>query len=539
MRSAAFAYTVALALGVALAWTIFPTDFLFPEAGMPWRPVGDTAQHIVAQRYLIADDWRWPPIFAANLDTQDGGVNIAFADGIPAMALALKAIRWALPPGFHGIGLFYGLSWALQPVAAVWALRGAGERRLLPAIAVAIAALSMPAWIGRYGHAALSGHFLILAGLGFYFRLADADEDEPPRWLWPAAAALQILALLVHPYLALMTLAMLAAVPATRLLRREPFIADALRTVACLGCVIFVMAAFGYGGAEGDGGYGDYAMNLLSPFWPSGSGLLEWPWEPQVDATGKGGWEGYNWLGFGLLAALAVGILARPIEASEALWKNHAGLTLALLALTAIAVSHRIGFGRVILLDLGEVPGVMEQFRASGRFFWPVAYALLIGSTILIARIWPVLCIPFAVMQFVDAAPLRHAIAAWAAPHVRWSVEAESLHEKLDEARSLTLLPSWPCVDKRTGDETYALLLEILALASEHAVPASTMYVARWYTRPSCRDAELAAAPLAPGELRVILPSAQGALGPLVPEGDRLCAPVGGLLVCRPPPAGR
>ena len=32
-----------------------------------------------------------------------------------------------------------------------------------------------------------------------------------------------------------------------------------------------------------------------------GSGIIGWPWEPQVDATGKGGWEGYNWLGLGLL----------------------------------------------------------------------------------------------------------------------------------------------------------------------------------------------------------------------------------------------
>ncbi|MGG5821508.1 DUF6311 domain-containing protein [Falsiroseomonas sp. HW251] len=534
MRSAALVYAGALALGIALAWTIFPADFLFPHAGLPFRPVGDTAQHIVAQRYLIADHWRWPPTFAANLDTQQGGVNIAFTDGIPALALALKAIRWALPEGFHGIGLFYGLSWVLQPVAAVWALRGAGERRILPAIGIAIAALSMPAWIGRYGHAALSGHFLILAGLGLYFRLVADDEEEPSRALWLAAAALQLLALLVHPYLALMTLALLAAVPATRLLRREAFLPDLLRTIACAGAVVGTMAALGYVGAQGDSGYyGQFAMNLLSPFWPAGSGILGWPWEPQLDATGKGGWEGYNWLGLGLLAALAIGILARPIEASEALWLRHAGLTLALLALTLIAISVRVGFGRVIVLDLGEPPAVMEQFRASGRFFWPVAYALLVGATILLARIWPVLCVAFGIMQFVDAAPLRGELEAWAGQHRPWSAEAEALRGPLAEARSLTLLPSWPCVDKATGDETYATLLEILALASERAVPASTMYVARWHEKPACRDRDLASAPLAPGELRVVLPVAQEAMAPLVPDAGARCTPAGSLLVCR------
>lgn len=513
---------------------LFPADFLFPVADPPWRPVGDAAQHIIAQRYLIADAWRWPPTLAANLDTQEGGLNTAFADSIPAMALALKAIRAWLPEGFHGIGLFYGVSWALQPVAAVWALRGAGERRLLPALAVALAALSMPAWIGRFGHAALSGHFLILAGLGLYFRLVAApDQDEPPHGLWIAAGGLQVLALLVHPYLAVMTLALLAAVPATRLLRGEPFVADGLRVTVCVLVVVVVMAGFGYLGAYGDGGYGTFAMNLLSPVWPAGSGIIGWPWSPQLDATGHGGWEGYNWLGLGLLAGLAVGILARPIDASESLWRSHAGLTLALLALTAIAVTHRIGFGTGLVLDLGEVPAPLEQFRASGRFFWPVAYALLVGTIILLARIWPVLCIGFAIMQFVDAAPLRAAIAEWAGDRQPWSVEAPALRAALAESSSLTLLPSWPCIEKATGDATYALLLEVLALASERGVPASTMYAARWHTPPVCRDVALAEAPKAPGELRVILPSAQAALAPLVPGSDTRCAPLGTLLVCR------
>jgi hypothetical protein len=519
-------------MGIAFALAIFPPGFLFPEADTPFRPVGDAAQHVVAQRYLIADAWRWPPAFAANLDTQEGGLNTAFADSIPALALLLKAIRFALPEGFHGIGLFYGLCWTLQPVAAVFALRSAGERRLLPALAVALAALSTPAWIGRFGHAALSGHFLILFALGLYFRLVEEEED-PPRGLWLAAGALQVLALLVHPYLAVMTLALLAAIPVTRLLRGEAFVLDAVRVVACGAAVIGVMAAFGYVGASGEGGYGTFAMNLLSPLWPAGSGILGWPWSPQLDATGHGGWEGYNWLGLGLIGALVVGILARPIEASASLWRSHAGLTLALLALTAIAVSHRIGFGTGVVVDLGAVPEPLEQFRASGRFFWPVAYTLLIGAMILLARVWPVLCIGFAVMQFADAEPLRAAVTAWANQEHPWSVDAPALRTALAESRSLTLLPSWQCVEKQGGDETYALLLEVLALASERAVPASTMYAARHYETPVCRDALLAEAPLAPGELRVILPSGQPALARLVPDSETRCAPLGALLVCR------
>lgn len=367
---------------MASALTVFPLDFLVPTAGLPWRPNGDAAQHMVAQRYLIADAWRWPPTFAANLNTQEGGMNTAFADSIPLLALALKLLRAWLPEGFHGIGLFYGLAWALQPVAAVWALRGAGERRLLPALGVALAALSMPAWIGRFGHAALCGHFLLLLGLGFYVRLV----RRPTAWRWLGAGALQVAALLVHPYLAAMTLALLGAVPATRLLRGEAFIGPALATAAALAAVAGVMGGFGYLGAAGDGGYGQFAMNLLSPVWPAGSWLVGRPWSPQLDATGHGGWEGYNWLGLGLLGGLGLAALLQPVVTWRLL-RKHAGLAAVLAGLSALAVSHRVGFGEEIVLDLGTAPALLEQFRASGRFFWPVAYALLIGGFVLMARL--------------------------------------------------------------------------------------------------------------------------------------------------------
>ncbi|WP_439598575.1 DUF6311 domain-containing protein [Falsiroseomonas sp.] len=526
-QTAPLSYAAALALGLGLALWVFPLDFLFPAAGQGWRPAGDAAQHMVAQRYLIADDWRWPPSFAANLNTQEGGMNTAFADSIPALALLLKAFRGWLPEGFHGIGLFYGLAWVAQPIAAVFALRSAGERRLLPALGMALAAASMPAWIGRFGHAALCGHFLLLLGLGLYLRLV----TRPSPALWLAAALLQVATLLVHPYLAAMTLALLGAVPATRLLRGEAFWGPALAVAASFGLVVAAMAGFGYLGAKGDGGYGHFALNLLSPLWPAGSLLSGWPWSPQLDATGHGGWEGYNWLGAGLWAALALGLLLRPRFAWRR-FRRHAGLALVLLGLTALAVSFQVGFGARIVLDLGPPPAALEQFRASGRFFWPVAYALLLAGMVLLARLRPVLCLAAGLLQFADATPLRAAIADWAQARPAWTVEAPALRSELASAQSLTLLPSWTCLTHAEAT-TYPLLLEVLALASEDAVPASTMYVARWRTPPACRDAALAAAPLAPGELRLILPAAQAALAPLVPEGAARCRPIGALLACR------
>lgn len=526
------AHAAALTLGAALVLTTFPPDFLVPRAGAPWALQGDAAQHAIAQRYLIGDAWRWPPLTARNILPPEG-LNIAFADGIPALALVLKALRGWLPEGFHGIGLWYGLAWLLQPVAAVFALRGTGERRLLPALAIALAAASMPAFLNRYGHAALTGHFTLLLGLGFYLRLVRGQSVA----LWAAALALAVGTLLVHPYLAAMVLALLAAVPATLLLRRDRgWPAAGLGLAAAAGAVGGTMAAFGYLGAAGDGGFGDFALNLLSPVWPWRSWFLGGLVAAEVDATGHGGWEGHNWLGLGLIAGLAALAVLAPRAALRAL-RRHAGLALVLLGLVALAVSFRVGLGRAVVFDLGEAPGVLQQFRASGRFFWPVGLALLVGCVALLARLprlGPALALGLGLLQFADAAPNRAAIRDWAAARPAWTVDAPALRALLAGAERLTLLPSWPCVPKPDALGDHARQLQVLSLAAERPVPANTMYVARWRgDRPACRDAEVIATPLAPGELRVILPGARDQALAAMPGAAASCAPLGALLACR------
>jgi hypothetical protein len=488
---------------------LFGLDFVVPRAGLDWRPVGDAAQHAIAQRHFLADAWRWPPLDVGTLQ----GVNLAFLDGIPALALPLKLLAPLLPEGFHGIGLFYALAWVLQPVAAVFALRGAGVRGLLPGIAVAVMASAMPAFIMRFGHAALCGHFVILAALGLYFR-ACADA----RW-WRLAVPFQALALLIHPYLALMSLAVLAAVPLSLALRGEAFLKAGLGVAAAAGAMVGTMALLGYFGAAGDGGYGQYALNLLSPLWPFRSATLGWLVVREVDATGHGGWEGYNWLGLGLWAALVAGVFIGRARIAPGL-RAHLGLVLALLGLTAIAISFRVGLGGVVVLDLGPAPGFLEQFRASGRFFWPVGYALMIGAAVLLQQ-RPVIFAACALLQFVDAAPMRAALSNWAQERAPWTIEAEALRPILRDAGQLTLIPSWPCIAQEDA-ASRILSLEILLLASETPRPVNTMYAARWRTPPRCTDAETLARPLAPGELRI---------GPGLSGSG--CVALGALGVCR------
>lgn len=522
-----------LMIGLGAAAFTFPADFLLPRAGAGWAPVGDAAQHAIAQRYFLHAPWAWPPLQIPDLDVPRGTM-LAFVDGIPLQAMALKLAAGQLPDGFHGIGLWYAITHALQPMAAIWALRGAGERRLWPALGVGLAAAAMPAWLARYGHAALTGHFLILLALGLYLRLV--RRQGLPGWL--AAIVIAVAALLVHPYLAAMVLAILGAVPLSLVLRGgRGWVGAACGLAAAAGAVLGVMAAFGYLGAGGDGGYGQFAMNLLSPFWPYRSLLLPGLASAEIDATGKGGWEGYNWLGAGLLVAVVACLMLAPRDTVGAL-RRHAGLVIVLAGLSALAVSHRVGLGTTVVLEIGPVPGLLEQFRASGRFFWPVAYGLLVGSFALLGRLRPggaMLVLGLGVLQLADTLPIRADLRAWAATRQAWTLDAAALRPLLAEASQLTILPSWPCIPRDAG-ETHRQVLEAMLLASERVLPVSTTHSARWRDPPRCGDDALAAAAFRPGELRLILPAALPAALPLVPDAEGRCRMVGVAMACVDPP---
>jgi hypothetical protein len=269
---AGLTYLAAGLFGLALALYSFPLDFLFPlsPSDGPF-PEGDMAQHVVGQRYFIADAWRWPLLMVSNLG-QPEGTNIGLTDSIPLLALILKAFAPWLPSGFHGIGLWYAISWTLQPIAAIWCIRATGEKRGLPALCMAVICVSMPAWWSRFGHAALTGQFLLLAALGSYFILV--RHGSVGRCV--AATALLCATVLVHPYLFLMNAAILTAVPLTLLLRKDRgFRLGVAGASAAMAVALLSIWWLGYLGTRGEGGFGRFAMNLLSPVWPAGSWILQ------------------------------------------------------------------------------------------------------------------------------------------------------------------------------------------------------------------------------------------------------------------------
>ncbi len=131
------AYGCALLIGVLFVAWLFPLGNIVPLDALHAAAGGDAAQSMIGQRYFLAEKWGWPLLAATRLDWPHG-LSIAMTDSIPLAMLPLKLFAAWLPPGFTLQWRWVALVWALQPVAAVYALRGAGERGWPAALAVAV-----------------------------------------------------------------------------------------------------------------------------------------------------------------------------------------------------------------------------------------------------------------------------------------------------------------------------------------------------------------------------------------------------------------
>ena len=516
-------YVLALLLGAAIVATMFPLWALTGglPAGAP--PSADFATHVVGQRYFFATPWHWPVLIVPQL-MAPWGVNIAFTDSNPLAAMFAKLLRPALPHFDQVVTIWQAICWLLQPASAVFALRSAGERRLLPNGAVAIMASVQPAFLFGFWHSSLTAHFVLFGMIGLYFRIVRGSR----RALAAACAALPLV-LLVHPYLVVMEAGLFGAAPLTLLLRRH----RSWRRVAlalCLSCgmVAVVAMLFGYTAGRSPGGYNTFSLNLIAPVFPVHSALIHGFTGDDIDATGRQiANDGYLGVGFILLLA----ILATTCSAAcRTAVSRHPGLALACLALWLVALSNKVTLGKIVLFRLHTVLGPLEMIRASSRLFWPVSYVLLIGAVGLLAARKPrlsLLALPLAaLLQCLDAPVLLAQIYTDLHVPQPWLFDPAALRRAAAASRHLVVIPPFGC-----KSASNMLLMQPLWIGSETLIETNTAYVARIEHRQSCDLANYLENPPAPGDLLVMQPGYRENVMSR-PWAARLCETLSDYTVC-------
>jgi hypothetical protein len=381
----------AMAIGLAVAIPLIGAARVDP-ANLGWLN-GDPATGYVGWAFYRHEaGWHFPITWATRIGWPLG-VTISWLDSIPLVAVLLRPFSAVLPEPFQYLGMWACLCFVLQ---AYFALRLAAilfPEQPLFMLGCTLLMAGAPAVMWRlFGHYALASHWLIVASLWCYFR--DASRTAPWRWVLPFAIVL-VLAGGVSPYPAFMSLLIAwAAIGRLLLERRCGLLQGVALGVLLVGCmaaslVVFGFAMFGLDSADYAGaGYGYFSMNLLAPINPMsyGSVLL-----PSLPVAVYGQYEGYNYLGLGVIALLGLNLLVRPRSVARLVSRTTAPLLVLAALCTVAAASSTITIGSATIVSIhlpSAVQSVANALRASGRLFWPVHYLLILTAVVATDRCW-------------------------------------------------------------------------------------------------------------------------------------------------------
>jgi len=285
----------------------------------------------------------------------------------------------------------------------------------------------------------------------------------------------------------LLTLAALARL-AVEARCRWPQIAALLAATA--GVLLLSAATFGLLVASDSSaywapGYGQFSMNLNALFNPMShrSILL-----PRLRLAHPGQYEGYNYLGLGMLALIVASTIRLALK-PEPLPRLADRRLLPLLGLvlvgTLLATSTIVTFGSHKLIAL-NVPMAFEGLRASGRLFWPSYYVIVTGALALAFYVWPprarvVVMAAAVALQIADLTPLRREARAALDNRFASPLQSPSWKGLGREVDNLILVPPFQCdaINGAGGQYSYVWFGK---LAVAERLRSNSYYAAR-YTR--------------------------------------------------------
>ena len=397
--------------------------------------------------------------------------SVVFSDSIPLFAILFKVFSSVLPEPFQYLGIWTLLCFILQSVFA-WLLMGVfTSNRWLQFFGCILLVFSPPMFWRVNQHAALVGHFLILASLYQILRVKTQWSSRQNLLSWGLILGA---AVLVHFSLFVMVAFLWGTSLADQFKNRSDIalgvkIKEALVQTLVIGVLIlFLIWQAGYfamSAASGAlGGYGFFRMNLLSPLDAKGWSYLLKPLRLPSDYG-----EGYMYLGLGflLLWPFALFKLGKSFLVIKNFFKEHVFLLLALLALSFFAITNHIAFGRYeFSFAISEqIYQLASIFRASGRFFWPMFYCLALACIWLVIHNYSkrnamILLALAALCQIIDTR------AGWQKLHLHLADPKVNIPHELnlknpfwaEVSRQFDNILLMPPQDKGTGWEQVAML---------------------------------------------------------------------------------
>lgn len=471
-----------LVMSVTFVWVTFSPDFIGGTSSYWQTEVDDITQYVAGFNAYFRSPWQWPLLAFDSLNFPIG-TRVTFVDAIPLYALLLKIlVPQSLAP-FNPLGLWVLLCFALQGIAAWWIARALNIASWTFMLALMALLLSFPALMARLGHISLMSHWIVLFALALYWRGDGRNTVPVTGW-----TALLVSAFYVNIYLFVMASGIYCAAwfnarPRLTIRHLVQFLTPCVVLILTTLVTLLPLPA---SEVTAEWGFGYYSMNLLSP-WVGGA-LVDFHVK-----EGPGQYEGFNYLGAGVIFALMVAValsIARKLMVQLQGLRKHWALILLFLGYWFYALSNQIYWADQLIAVIAYpsfMNGVTSQFRASGRFFWPVAYGLVIWALWVWyqnfpRRIFVVLTLLMVALQLADLTGIYQELRTRQGRPAHAILDTKQWDAALEKTpETIYFYPKFKC-----GKDPHGTLLPMMKYAAERQIRLNTGYVAR-YT-PDCKD---------------------------------------------------
>lgn len=363
----------------------------------------DNFTSYIAQRYYLSAPWQFP--LAANSDYGlENSTSLTYTG--PNLFLLIPHKILQLNPSYQFFGVWILVNVYLQVFIG---MRIAKRFNKSISIALVFGTLTItPFLVNRMQmHLWLISHFLILWAI-----LIVVKFHQSRQFAYWQTTGLIICSYVINTYLLAMVLIILASWMCYLVLSKEKFRVEISKVLVhtalpLLTCLVFLDGAL-FRSAPYESArslltptYGAHPANLLT-FFQGDTGLpsdlnSSWGDFPQQFSSVRnsighieGDYEGYSYLGLGLLLLIASGILVliRKNYFKNIIYQYRIYLA-AGLGVWLFAITYRVGIGglELKLPFLLYFNYALSLFRSSGRFMWVIAYALLVIAFIVLTQL--------------------------------------------------------------------------------------------------------------------------------------------------------
>jgi len=345
---------------------------------------GDISNAQNGWTFFKNDSWHFPlgknPNYGLDISN-----SIIFSDSIPILAFIFKIFKNFLSINFQYFSFWVFLCFFFQFYFSYTIIYN-NTNSIYFSLISSIFFIISPIFLYRLGiHLSLGAHWIIL----FAYYINFYVEKKIKKYFW---IFLLILSTLIHLYFTAMLFVIYGSLLVGDVIKNKKVIEPVTELCAALIFVLLLMYIFGYFEADLFGsvskGYGKFGLDILGVFDPqTNEGKFNWSFFlNNIKGTSL---EGFNYLGLGIIVLLTISILIYLFNIAKnknyiiETFKYKFEIVLIIFLLSSWSITSNIYLKGEEIFSLplhNYILGALSIFGATGRFFWPVYYLIIILS---------------------------------------------------------------------------------------------------------------------------------------------------------------